>query len=210
MQTNLMPGSQKKYSKKPNQTTKAVTRSVAKTTRIVTCSMCGRPIAVESAYCVIGGPVKKYYCNKEEYEGGAAYLALRDKYENGIKDFVKFIINGEIEMMTFNVLLNTWLQDASYQKIYYYLYDNQNELRETIVNKQIDSCVQRLRYLSAVIINNIVDYKPDTGKELVTQDSSLSDYTDYNIYAPRMLPRRNLRRSMEELEEIFTEDGSEL
>ena len=112
--------------------------------------------------------------------------------------------------MTFNTILSTWLQDASYQKIYYYFYENQDELHETIVQKQIDSTVQRLKYLSAVVINNIVDYKPDTGKELIAKDSSYSDYTDYNIYAPRMLPRRSLRRSMEELEDIYTDDGSEL
>ena len=178
--------------------------------KIVTCNLCGRPISLENAYCVVAGPTKVFYCSKEEYEGGAAYLALRDKYENGIKDFVRFIIGGDVEVMTFNTILSTWLQDASYQKIYYYFYENQDELHETMVQKQIDSTVQRLKYLSAVVINHIVDYKPNTGKELVTKDSSYSDYTDYNIYAPRMLPRRSLRRSMEELEEIYTDDGSEL
>ena len=199
MQTNLMPGSKKKYITQQNKVAPQ-----SKSVRIINCTMCGRPLSIEKAYCLIAGPVKKYYCNKEEYEGGAAYLALRDKYENGIRDLSGFIINGPIENNNFKELLETWLQDASYQKIYYYLRDNQDSLRDTIFNKQIQSSVQKLRYLSAIIVNNIVDYKPVTGKELVGLDSSLSDCTDYNIYAPRMLPRRNLRRSMEELEDIYS------
>ena len=197
--------SQKKVSDKEKTTT-----VIIKKQQIVTCNLCGRPINIENAYRVVEGPTKKFYCNKEEYEGGAAYLALRDKYENGIKDFVKFIINGKPEVVTFNMMLNTWLQDASYQKIYYYLQENQDQLHEAIAIKQIETTVQRLKYLNAVVLNNIVDYKPYTGKELVTKDSSYSDYTDYNIYAPRMLPRRSLRRSMEELEDVYTDDGSQL
>ena len=192
MTTNLTPKNQKLY--------------IARPTKIVNCSLCGRPIDINIAYRVINGPSKKYYCNKEEYEGGAAYVALRDRYENDIKDVVSLIISSKVQSTTFNVLLNTWLQDASYQKIYYYLHDNIDNLRELIASKQITGSTQRLKYLSAVIINNIIDYKPNDGKRLVGPDSSLSDCTDYNIYAPRMLPRKNLRRSMEELEEIYCGD----
>lgn len=195
-----LPLNGSKTSPKSNYKTPATT----KPTKIVTCSLCGRPVAYEKAYCVINGPTKKYYCSKEEFDGGASYLALRDKYENGIKDFVKFIINSDVEMITFTSMLNAWLQDAPYQKIYYYLQDKQDELRDTIANKQIEGSVGRLKYLNAVIVNNIIDYKPVSGRELVTADSSMCDNTDYNIYAPRMLPRRNMRRSMEELEDIFS------
>lgn len=178
--------------------------------RYVKCNLCGRQINSATAYLQIKGPNKKYYCSKEEFEGGAAYLALRDKYENDIKDLVKFIINKDIEMVTFNEMFNTWLQDASYQKLYYYLSENQNKIRESLLNKQIKSGIQRLKYLNAVIINNIVDYKPKSDNEFVFLDSSHSDYTDYNMYTPRILPRKGLRRSMQELEDIFTDDGSEL
>ena len=100
-----------------------------------------------------------------------------------------------------------WLQDASYKKLYYYFYDNENFLRNTITNKSITGSVAKLKYLSAIVLNNIIDYKPKTGKELVGPDSSLSDTTDFNIYAPRMLPRNGMRRSMEELEEIYSEQN---
>ena len=197
---NIVPNKKYSYS---NQKIKA--SPTATSSRIVTCSLCGRPLSISVAYCVINGPNRKYYCSKEEYDGGAAYVAMRDKYENSIKDYVKSIIQCDVEIVTFNSLLSIWLQDASYKKIYYYLYDNENTLRNVITNKAISGGVQKLKYLSAIIVNNIVDYNPNTSKGLVGPDSSLSDTTDYNIYMPRTCPRKGMRRSMEELEEIYSE-----
>ena len=201
MHKDLIP-KKKTYPKKTSNTP-----SVTETSKkMVRCALCGRAIAFDVAYCVVEGPRKTFYCSREEYEGGMEYVAKRLKYENGIEDLVRQILNCDgFDVGGYNTALTLWLKEASYKKIYYYLFENEEDLRIKISERGISTNTNKLKYLSAIIMREIVNYKPRSEKELVSLDTTTS-HVDYTNYVPKLTPRKGLRRSMEELEDEYGED----
>lgn len=175
----------------------------------VRCNGCGRSIEKDGAYCVIKGPKRLYYCSKEEYEGGKEYIEERNKYEEGtiraVKDIVCYDQNKEdysFDMTLYNTLLVKWLQSASSKKIYYYLTYEEEKLKNILIRKNIEKITGRLKYLSAVLISNIADY--DIRRPADKPLNQMRTCNDYNAaYKPRLTPRENLRRSLEELEDKY-------
>jgi hypothetical protein len=199
----------------------------------VRCNGCGRAIEKDKAYCVIKGPQKLYYCSKEEYEGGEEYIAKRNEYEEGTLRAVKNIVcydqnkdEYSFNASLYNTLLAEWLQSASPKKVYYYLTYEEDRLRNILIRKEIERISGRLKYLSAILINSISDYdirRPgedffnktkaqqegeSLDKTKIQQKGEFSNKTkahsDYCMaYQPRLTPRENLRRSLEELEDKY-------
>ena len=85
--------------------------------------------------------------------------------------------------------------------MYYYLKENLNYLKKTIAKKEIDNVEHRLRYLNAIVINNAPTYSIKETKvaERMTQKVIIDSF----YYKPNLEPRKDLRRSMEELEEEY-------
>lgn len=194
----------------PKGRAKYVTPSAPSKPRTVRCSACGRSIIEENAYCVIAGPRKMYYCSREEYEGGKAYVEKRDKFEQGILNAIKQIVcydqneqSYSFDEPLYNSLLAEWLKCASSEKLYHYVTIEKGALRNIIEGKQIKLISARLKYLSAVIKGNIVEYvvkKPGTFN--ASQMRVFND-SDFTLYTPNKEPRKDIRRSMEDLEDEY-------
>ena len=58
------------------------------------CSLCGKLIDRDNAYVIIRNGKRKYYCSKEEFYGGEAYVQKRTEFESRIFDYIKLIIKS--------------------------------------------------------------------------------------------------------------------
>lgn len=178
--------------------------------KTIRCDGCGRLIEKDKAYCVIKGPKKTYYCSQEEYDGGAEYIAKRNEFEKGIIDAVRRIVcydqteqEYSFDDGLFNTLLMNWKASASFKKIYYYLIYEEDRLKNLLVSKNISWVTTRLKYLSAVLLNNIVNYDAKRPGEKPIDQTKVYKDVDLDLYKPDLTPRKNLRRSMEDLEEEY-------
>lgn len=175
--------------------------SAASSSKTVRCKLCGRTIKLDLAYCIVNGPRKDYYCSREEYEGGEKYVEKRNKYEYGTINLIKNILNCEgLDEELYNSLSISWLKKGSAESIYYFLLENQENLRYIIAEKGIESSNSRFKYLSAIISNKIIDYKVVIPQE---ETIEIREDIDYSDYRPRLTPRKGIRRSMEELEDEY-------
>ena len=181
--------------------------------KMITCSACGRAIEQNAAYCVIKGPKKLYYCSKEECDGGTAYVLERKKKEAKLTEIVKEIVCYDQDILDcvfntslFETILFKWERDASVAKIYSYLYEKQEDLRYILSNKQIDNVTNRLKYLGAVVLNNLSKYSFIETQIKTDCKTEISDKIDIDTYRPKLTPRKGMRRSMEDLENIYGKD----
>ena len=57
------------------------------------CVLCGKLIDREVAYAEIKAGKRRYYCSKEEFDGGIEYVEERKKYEDAIENAIKNIMS---------------------------------------------------------------------------------------------------------------------
>lgn len=184
-----------------------VTTTSKKTT--VRCSLCGKPLDQKTAFCVIKGPKRMYFCSKQEYEGGATYVAKKQEYENKILKMVLYIVSAnDIPPILFDKLLVEWLQYTDISMINAFLQEKQNALQEKISKKEIETIQKKLGYLSAIVKNNILNYVEKT-KELIkiAAKSPAAIYEEEIL--PKLCPRTNIRRSLVEIEDNYKEEEYE-
>ena len=53
------------------------------------CVLCGKLIDREAAYAEVKAGKRRYYCSKEEFDGGIEYVERRRKYEDTIENAIK-------------------------------------------------------------------------------------------------------------------------
>lgn len=184
------------------ETVKRSANTSAPKARTARCSLCGRMIDSTKAFCVIKGPKKFFYCSKKEYEGGQAYVEKREKYESEIVDSVKAIVcTMDLPSGLLEPLLTEWLDFADILIINDFLHEKQEGLATAIANKAIDNTEGRVRYLSAIIKRQIIKYAESRAPERPAGEITESNS---RMFAPRVQPRKNMRRSLEELENEYT------
>ena len=165
------------------------------------CALCGKLIDRDSAYVAISRGARKFFCSKEEYQGGEAYVKNRMKFENDIENTIKSILGlGVFDAITYTTEYNKWLSMASPEDLYGFLIENKEPFRIQIANKGISNATSRLRYLSKMITNNIVKYISSSNSRQANFSTPKINL-DYAEYAPRLEPRKTIRRSLAEIEE---------
>lgn len=132
------------------------------------CKICGRKLDAGTAYKVTtynskGTPSNAFYCSQEEYEGKAVVKTTDKKQSDPYKGKAYSIICNIIGRST---IKNTalwkewalWNQETSNDVIAKYLEENQEYLSGVI--SRLDNVeFARIRYLSAILKNNLRDYK---------------------------------------------------
>ena len=171
--------------------------------RYVNCSLCGRQIDINNAFLVVTKNKKEFYCSKEEYEGGQEYVAKRTSLELSLEYDVRDIVGGPVfDADLFRDLREKWLRYAQIEIVCAFVHQKKEEYTNIIQRKGIDGAASRLRYLSAIIINNIVK-----SNRFVAPDNlssvELNSAIDYTMYAPKMEPRKSIRRSLSDLEDSY-------
>lgn len=131
------------------------------------CKICGTELDVKTAYKVTDKNGKnKYFCNQSEFEKEEE----RKKKIAEEKDKVYRLI---CDIMDTQEIVNTalykewteWNKVANNSKIAQYLAENKDFLTSAI--KRLSSTeYAKIRYLSAILKNNLKDYKPKVVEQL--------------------------------------------
>lgn len=166
------------------------------------CRVCGSKINSIDAYLVItldgkGNEKKAFYCNKDEYEKD---LKKKEKAKAD-EDNAYYLI---CEIIGRKKIINTilwkewkeWNKVATNEIIGKYLEENKSYLI-SVVSKLSDTEFLRIRYLSAILKNNLGDFtvrsKKEEPRKVVVEET---------FYVPTVT-RNNKRRSLADLEDEF-------
>ena len=162
---------------------------------LVTCKICNRKIDKDSCYKVVVKGNNCYYCSQEEYD-----KREQEKAKNAAdKDKVYRLV---CQIVGRDKIINTmlwkekaiWNSVKSDEIIGKYLEENKDHLISLISSIE-DKEYPRIRYLSAIIKNNIGDFKPKVEEPVVkvSVDETLYDFVPQ--------ARTNKRRSLADLED---------
>lgn len=154
---------------------------------LVKCRQCGTKIDRKTAFKVVVGGKNAYYCNEAEYQ-----KTLHEKeIKNNTYDCINQIFGYKVLNSALFKEINLLLQVYSYEHILAYLMENKNYITK-VLEKDFVSEYAKIRYFSAIIKNNIADFKmkePEKPRE-IDVDMPIRNYK-----------RKNKRRSLEEIEQ---------
>lgn len=154
---------------------------------LVKCRLCSKKVDRNEAFKVIVGGKNVYYCNESEYQNVLHEKEVRhDTYECINQIFGYKVLNSAL-YKEINLLLEVY----SYDCVLGYLTENKQYLTN-ILEKDFSSEYAKIRYFSAILKNNMADFKmkqPEIPKD-VEIDIPVIKYK-----------RKNKRRSLSEIEE---------
>lgn len=150
--------------------------------------MCGEKVDRLLAYKVVVDGKNHYYCTEKEYRDLLAQKEAKDNTYNLInKIFERKVINT-----TLFKEINTLLKVYSYEEILSYLQDNEDYLYR-VMSKDFQSEYAKIRYFSAILKNNMVDFK---------QKEEIKIVRDVKVdIAESKFKRKNKRKPLVEYEE---------
>lgn len=159
------------------------------------CKCCGKQLDVNTAYKVEGKNKNTYYCSKNEYESFIAKKANKQADKDKVNSLVCEIIERKAIVNTIYFSeKQLWNKVCSDEVIAQYLEENKDYLC-SVVSRLEDKEFNRIRYLSAILKNNLGDYKPKKEEPIV------KIAIDETIYDVSHIPTHNKRRSLSDLED---------
>lgn len=161
---------------------------------LVKCKACiDKKIERSTAYKVVIKGKNEYYCSEKEYKQKLKQTADRENTINIINE----IFGHEITHSALNKELKEISEIHSFEKIYSYIHDNKQMLERSL-SKDFNSEYGKIRYLSTIIKNNIVDY--------VIDDEPYITENEYEVLDIKYKPKKK-RRAMCDIEKELLEDG---
>lgn len=154
---------------------------------LVKCRLCGTKVDRNEAFKVIVGGKNAYYCNEAEYQKVLHEKEVKDNTYECINQIFGYKVLNSALFKEINLLLEVY----SYEHILAYLTENKEYITK-VFEKDFVSEYAKIRYFTAILKNNIADFKmkePEKPKE-VDVDMPIMNYK-----------RRNKRRSLSEIEE---------
>lgn len=149
---------------------------------LVKCKICGNKIDKATAYCVPKTGKNKiinyYYCSEDEYKNDVYQKSVNEQLKTKLWELIVSFI-GETQNTILYKEMTLWGNDK--QKIIGYLTDNKDYISR-VMAKDFVSEYAKIRYFSAIIKNNINDYKPKP-PEVIKQ-------SDNEFYESKYVPRK--------------------
>ncbi len=169
---------------------------------------CRNKIEQSCAYkIVLGGTRKVYFLNEQHYhrwqdKNSAKSNKIDEKEFAPIYDIVVEICGGKFDGRTvvWKEYL-TWKEvvDGNGNKVRWYLTENKRSLSEALKKKHFENDFRMIRYLSAIVRNNVAQYRSN---ESVT----VKPKEDINIVERKInIPNFGVRKSLSELEDEFSD-----
>ena len=155
---------------------------------LVKCKCCGNKIERESAYKVMTVTGNKYYCSTAEYEAMQKEKADKDAIYTEIVNIFGYKIQNSALFKEWKC----WNELASNEKILSYIQENKDYIKGA-VGKLNSTEYARVRYMSAILKNSLVDYKVEPRKE----PEKIT--VDCEIYEAPIFTKKK-RRGLSELE----------
>lgn len=160
---------------------------------LVKCKCCGNKIERESAYKVMTDKGNKYYCSKAEYEAMQKEKADKDAIYTEIVDIFGYKIQNSALFKEWKC----WNELASNEKILSYIQENKDYIKGA-VGKLNSTEYARVRYVSAILKNSLVDYKVGSRKE--PEKIEVKNDSFFELFEP-IKESKKMRKSFAELED---------
>lgn len=126
---------------------------------LVTCQICKKKIERDSAYKITTEKGNKYYCSQAEYDAMQKEKADKDAIYAEIVDIFGYKIQNSALFKEWKC----WNELASNEKILSYIQENKDYIKGA-VGKLNSTEYARIRYMSAILKNNLKDYAKNRGK----------------------------------------------
>lgn len=162
---------------------------------LVKCKCCGNKIERESAYKVMTDKGNKYYCSKAEYEAMQKEKADKDAIYTEIVDIFGYKIQNSALFKEWKC----WNELASNEKILSYIQENKAYIKGA-VGKLNSTEYARVRYMSAILKNSLVDYKVGSRKE--PEKIEVKNDSFFELFEP-IKESKKMRKSFAELEDAL-------
>lgn len=163
------------------------------------CRICGAALDTTIAYKVVVKGVNRYYCSQTEFDNEEAKKQQETENRNTTYRLICKIFNkDEILNTALWKEYNEWLKVDESSKIVDYLGENKDYLTKAI-NRLNANEFAKIRYLSAILKNNLNDFKPKKVEE-AKQFGLIITEEDYKTkYKPRK------RKALIDFEEEYDE-----
>lgn len=154
---------------------------------LVKCRQCGTKIDRNDAFKVVVGGKNTYYCNENEYQKIMHDKIIKNNTYECINQIFGYKVLNSALFKEINLLLSVY----SYEHILAYLTENKEYITR-VLEKDFTSEYAKIRYFSAILKNNIADFKMEEHEESkkIEIDMPIINYK-----------RKNKRRSLSEIEE---------
>ena len=126
---------------------------------LVTCQICKKKIERDSAYKITTEKGNKYYCSQAEYDAMQKEKADKDAIYAEIVDIFGYKIQNSALFKEWKC----WNELASNEKILSYIQENKDYIKGA-VGKLNSTEYARIRYMSAILKNNLKDYIGNRGQ----------------------------------------------
>lgn len=157
----------------------------------VKCKICGKSIDREIAYNVVIKDKNNYYCSEQEYNNVQNNKRQEQELKDNTYKFIEEIIGRTTNTILYKEV-GIWLTVSNYKTILAYLKENKTNIENILSSKSFNTEYAKIRYFSAIVKNNIGDFKPkkaeiiknveveiyETKFKQKTRRKCLSDYED--------------------------------
>lgn len=125
---------------------------------LVTCRNCGAQIDKMMAYKVVAGKISHYYCTEAEYKAAQDKINQNKAIKNAVYETVNEIFNRKVINTAIFKEMSAIAETHGYGLLGDYLRENKQFLCQQL-NKSFNSEYAQIRYFSAIVKNNIGDFK---------------------------------------------------
>ena len=170
------------------------------------CKFCGKELDRLTAYKVEIKNRNFYYCNEDEYSLYLQQQHEREDLLNQIYDVMLEITNtfGNSDRLVIKSTISSLEKQYNLEDIFAYLKHNSDMIEDYLYRKDISEGSGRIKYVAAVIRNNIKGYLQSQVVNKSKNQVEVDFYFSPNNYKPS-----KQRRSMAEIERLGDTDVDE-
>ncbi len=188
---------------------------------LVKCRKCNNKIDRALAFKVVVGDKNAYYCNEEEYKQHVEEQKLKEEKRRKYKEEQKLLkkekerikeLKDSIYTYIRNIFgylptntsiykeMNEVFQNFDYDLVLRYLEQQNEYLKNVIHSKEFTSEYGKIRYFSAILKNSLADFKRESKKNKVEDNSELIKCCYDNEPLEVKYKRKKKKRTLEEIE----------
>lgn len=174
---------------------------------LVKCQFCGKKIDKKNAYCISKDYQNKngewkvrnhFYCSESEYCEANKSKRLRVK----IIELCQELIDQHFNDTMLSKMVSELSKEYDIELVFNYLYENRDYIYRLLASKNFVSVFAELKYLKAVIQNNIQKYKETLTENSVHVDVEYLDDIDIKAKYKPSKKRKGFAAIEAEVEEV--------
>lgn len=162
--------------------------------RSIKCKCCGKELNRDNAFKVVVNDKNTYYCNETEFNSIQHKKEIKDKTYQAIFELFGHKVVNTVLYKEINSIADIF----TFDKIYSYLLSEKFQLEKSL-HKPFSSEYAKIKYLAAILKNNISEQEFETQNEVVIN-------MDYELSFNNFKPKRRKKS----LDDYVNEEDDEI